>query len=58
MTPDELERESIWLEQELFGRNSSDVAESIDMIRDAFRRIIPGLTTQGIETHGRKESRK
>jgi hypothetical protein len=43
MTIDELERESIWLEEELFGRNSEDMAESITLIRDALGKIIPSL---------------
>jgi hypothetical protein len=47
MTIDELERESIWLEEELFGRNSEDMAESVAMIRDAFERIIPTLHSKG-----------
>lgn len=47
MTIDELERESIWLEEELFGRNSEDMAESVKMIRDAMQRIVPTLHGKG-----------
>ncbi|MET0461986.1 MAG: hypothetical protein ABW007_02495 [Chitinophagaceae bacterium] len=43
MTVDELERESIWLEDELFGRNSEDMNDSINMIRESLRRMIPKL---------------
>lgn len=41
MTVDELERESIWLEEELFGRTGTDMTDSIRMIRQAMKRIIP-----------------
>ena len=47
MTIDELERESIWLEEELFGRNSEDMADSVAMIRDAFSRIVLTLHSKG-----------
>lgn len=46
MTVDELERESIWLEEELFGRNSLNSADHIDLIRDAIRASLPP-TEQG-----------
>lgn len=40
LTIDELEREAIWLEQELFGRRTESAADSIRLINDAMRRVI------------------
>lgn len=41
LTVDELEREAIWLEEELFGRQSSSHDESVKLIREAMSRLIP-----------------
>lgn len=53
MTIDELERESIWLEEELFGRTGQDMADSMGMIRDAFHRIIPSIDQEATSDNGR-----
>lgn len=40
LSVDELEREAIWLEEELFGRQPSSHEESMRMIRGAIERLI------------------
>lgn len=40
LTVDELEREAIWLEEELFGRNGSDSMDTMKMVHDALTRLI------------------
>lgn len=54
MTVDELERESIWLEQELFGRTATDMDESIKLIREAMKRIIPSFEQGNNPTSGER----
>lgn len=59
MTIDELERESIWLEEELFGRNSDDMADSVRLIREAYERIIPSISREAKGTgNGGRGKRK
>ena len=39
-TVDELEREAIWLEEEMYGRSANSPTESVELIRHAMREFV------------------